>query len=148
LGGDRGVDAGGLVATVVGDASVVGVAAGLADARRVAGLAGGGFVRGGAVGAGCVAGGAAVVVGAAAVVVGTTEVGGEEVAVTSAAPMCEERCSGASWDRRGTPAMATPTAAHTTSMSTVIDRCPGLTAGPSYRSKLRGRSAPLADPAV
>jgi len=64
------------------------------------------------------------VVGVGAVVV----VGADVVVVCSTAP--ESRMAGSllPW---GTPAMATPTAAHTTSMSAVIERCPGLTVGPS-----------------
>jgi hypothetical protein len=48
----------------------------------------------------------------------------------------------------GTPAMATPTAAHITSISAVIKRCPGLTAWPSQGVTLCPRLAHLADPGV
>lgn len=71
------------------------------------------------------------------VVVGAVVVVGADVVVTSAAvvdvtsvplaPALSERRMAGSLSRWGNPAMATPTAAHTTSMSTVIVRCPGLT---------------------
>jgi hypothetical protein len=48
--------------------------------------------------------------------------------------------------RCGTPAMATPTAAHATSMSTVIERCPGLTVGPPQERTLGVRVTRVADP--
>ncbi|HZY85711.1 MAG TPA: hypothetical protein VFE78_12830, partial [Gemmataceae bacterium] len=75
-----------------------------------------------------------VVVGSADVVVvsATSVVGAASVPL---APALSERWMAGSPPRWGTPAMATPTAAHTTSMSAVIDRCPGLTAGPSRRRR-------------
>jgi len=79
----------------------------------------------------------AVVDGAADVVVlAATEVVGS----VPTAPASSERRMAGSLLRCGTPAMATPTAAHTTSMSAVIDRCPGLTAGPSRDRRYVGRS--------
>ena len=83
--------------------------------------------------------GAAVVDGAADVVVFAAT---DAVVVGSVptAPASSERRMAGSLLRCGTPAMATPTAAHTTSMSAVIDRCPGLTAGPSRDRRYVGRS--------
>jgi hypothetical protein len=72
---------------------------------------------------------AAVVDGAADVVVASANA--VVVGSVPTAPASSERRMAGSVLRWGKPAMATPTAAHTTSMSTVIDRCPGLTAGPS-----------------
>jgi hypothetical protein len=54
-----------------------------------------------------------------------------EAGSASVAPASSVRRMAGSVLRWGTPAMATPIPAHTTSMSTVTDRCPGLTAGPS-----------------
>jgi hypothetical protein len=70
----------------------------------------------------------AVVVGSADVVVLSTRV--VKTSVPVAAALSDRRMAG-SLLRWGNPAMATPTAAHTTSMNAVIVRCPGLTGGPS-----------------
>ena len=69
----------------------------------------------------------AVVVGSTDVVVSSTT----EVDASAAVPaaLLVRRMAG-SLLRWGMPAMATPTAAHTTSMTTVTERCPGLTAPP------------------
>ena len=90
----------------------------------------------------------AVVVGSTDVVVSSTsdvEVEESSAAVPPALPL--RRMAG-SLLRWGTPAMATPTAAHTTSMSTVTDRCPGLTPGPSRKTTVRPMFGHFADAAV
>jgi hypothetical protein len=76
---------------------------------------------------------AAVVDGAADVVVAWS---GSVVRVgpVTRGPASPERRMAGSWLRWGTPATPTPTAAHRTSMAAVIERCPGLTAGPSRAS--------------
>src|SRR4051794_6678073 len=68
-----------------------------------------------------------VVVGTAVVVSNGVVVGSDSPA---AAALSDRRIAGSLlwW---GTPAMATPTPTHMTSVSTVIRRCPGLTDGPS-----------------
>ena len=81
---------------------------------------------------------AAVVDGAADVVLAATDVVVVESVPT--APASSDRRMVGSLLRCGTPAMATPTAAHTTTMSAVIDRCPGLTAGPSRDRRYVGHS--------
>jgi hypothetical protein len=73
-----------------------------------------------------------VVVGSTDVVVSSRSVVGVDGSVPLAPALSDRRMAG-SLPRWGTPAMATPTAAHTTSMSTVTERCPGLTAGTSFR---------------
>jgi hypothetical protein len=100
---------------------------------------------------------AAVVDGRAAVVVvaGTVVVVAMEVVVSSAvvdvdgstaapagAPVRRMAGSVLRW---GMPAMATPTPAHRTSMSTVTGRCPGLTRSPPRSVTVRQRLRHVAD---
>jgi hypothetical protein len=92
-----------------------------------------------------------VVVGGSDVVV----VGSTDVVVSSTSAVVDVEASAAPPVRRmagsllrwGTPAMATPTAAHTTSMTAVIDRCPGLTAPPSRHDRRRPPGAGGGPPA-
>src|SRR5207247_6911531 len=116
------------LATVVATAVVVGAA--VATGRRGAVV----VVFGGRVVVVVVA---AVVDGAADVVVFAATDAIVEGSVPTAPASSDRRMVG-SLLRCGTPAMATPTAAHTTTMSTVIDRCPGLTAGPSHDRRYVG----------
>jgi hypothetical protein len=114
-------------ATVVATAAVVGVAVALgaaaACARRGLAVVGVGAGRALVAAAGVVV--VTVVGGSIDVVVSSTAV--VDVVGTSPVALLDRRMAGSllPW---GTPAMATPTAAHITSISAVIKRCPGLTA--------------------
>jgi hypothetical protein len=131
------------LATVVATAAVVGVALGAAAAWARRGLA-------------VVGVGAGRVVFVAGAVVVVTVVGGSTDVVVSSTAVVDVEDTATLLDRRiagsllpwGTPAMATPTAAHITSISAVIKRCPGLTAWPSRGVTLCPRLAHLADPGV
>jgi len=125
--------------TVVATAVVVGAGGGLA-ATAFLGLA---VVVVAALAVVVVVG--AVVVGSTDVVVSSTsDVDMEESSAAVPAALPLRRMAG-SLLRWGTPAMATPTAAHTTSMSTVTDRCPGLTAGLSRKTTVRPMFGHFAD---
>jgi hypothetical protein len=72
--------------------------------------------------------GRVVVVAVVDVVVGATDVVVSSSAVVGSVTSAPVRWMAGSLLPWGTPAMATPTPAHTTSISAVIVRCPGLTA--------------------